>query len=166
MNTTTDTTAAPAPSPKAATGKAAPTKTTTASTAATKKTVTAKPAVKKTPAAKTKAPAAAPTVKPAAKPAKTSPVAKAAAPVAPAPKADKPRKLKMVRDSLSMPKDEYEVIALLKLRAGKLGHAAKKTEILRAGLKAVAALPNAAFLAALQAVPSIKTGRPAKHKVK
>lgn len=154
MNTTTDTTAAPAPSPKAATGKAAPTKT-TASTAA------AKPVAKKATAPQAKAPA-----KAAPKATKSAQASKPAKAAVPAPKADKPRKLKLVRDSLSIPKDEYEVIALLKLRAGKLGHAAKKTEILRAGLKAVAALPDAAFLAALQAVPSIKTGRPAKHKAK
>lgn len=145
---------APAASPKAATGKAAPTKT-TASTAA------AKPAAKKASAPQAKAPA-----KAAPKATKSAQASKPAKAAVPAPKADKPRKLKLVRDSLSIPKDEYEVIALLKLRAGKLGHAAKKTEILRAGLKAVAALPDAAFLAALQAVPSIKTGRPAKHKAK
>jgi hypothetical protein len=149
---------APAASPKAATGKAAPTKT-TASTAA------AKPAAKKASAPQAKAPVkAAPKAAP--KATKSAQASKPAKVAIPAPKADKPRKLKLVRDSLSIPKDEYEVIALLKLRAGKLGHAAKKTEILRAGLKAVAVLPDAAFLAALQAVPSIKTGRPAKHKAK
>lgn len=152
MNTTTNTAAAPVASPKATTAKATPTKSAAAPSAST-------PATKKSAAVKAKAATTVSSAKP-LKPTKTAPAA------APAPKADKPRKVKLVRDSLSIPKDEYEVIAELKVRAGKLGHAAKKTEILRAGLKAVAALSDTAFLAALQAVPSIKTGRPAKHKAK
>lgn len=125
-------------------------------------TASTKPPVKKTASAKTVASATTPAQKPVAK----APAAKPA-PVPPAPvKADKPKKLKLVRDSLSIPKDEYEVIAALKLRAGKLGHAAKKTEIIRAGLKAIAALSDQGLLKALKSVPSIKTGRPAKHKGK
>jgi hypothetical protein len=48
------------------------------------------------------------------------------------------------------------------LRAAKLAMPIKKTELIRAGIKALAALPDAAFLAALRAVPNLKTGRPAK----
>jgi hypothetical protein len=77
-------------------------------------------------------------------------------------KQDKVKKPKMVRDSFTFPKDEYTVLDALKLRAAKLGNPVKKTELLRAGIKAIAAMPDAKFLAALQAVPSIKTGRPAK----
>jgi hypothetical protein len=44
----------------------------------------------------------------------------------------------------------------------KFGIPAKKSELLRAGIKALAALNDAAFAAAMQAVPAIKTGRPAK----
>ena len=79
-----------------------------------------------------------------------------------APKQDKVKKPKMVRDSFTFPKDEYSVLDALKLRAAKLGKPVKKTELLRAGVKSLAAMPDAKFLAALQAVPSIKTGRPAK----
>jgi len=39
---------------------------------------------------------------------------------------------------------------------------AKKSELLRAGLKALGAMPDAALKKALLAVPAIKTGRPAK----
>jgi hypothetical protein len=89
---------------------------------------------------------------------------KAAAPakVAKAVKPVKPKKIKMVRDSLSMPKDEYAVLDTLKLRAAKLGAPIKKTELLRAGIKALAAMSDTAFTAALKAVPNLKTGRPAK----
>lgn len=134
---------------------------TTTATPSTTPTATKAPA-KKTTAAPAVAPKSAPAKKAVAKAPATKP---AAAPAKPA-KAEKPKKLKLVRDSLSIPKEEYEVIAVLKLRAGKLGHAAKKTEIIRAGIKAIAALSDQALLKALKSVPSIKTGRPAKHKGK
>ena len=68
----------------------------------------------------------------------------------------------MVRDSISIPKTEYVVLEEMKLRSGKLGVAVKKTELIRAGIKALAALGDMAFLGAVRAVPSLKTGRPAK----
>jgi hypothetical protein len=79
------------------------------------------------------------------------------------PKASKPQKKpKLVRDSYTMPKDEHAVLGELKQRGAKLGQAIKKSELLRAGLKALAAMGDKALLAALKAVPSIKTGRPKK----
>jgi hypothetical protein len=77
-------------------------------------------------------------------------------------KGDKVKKPKLVRDSFTIPKVEYAVIDTLKQRGGKLGKPVKKSELLRAGLKALAALPDLAFVAALDAVPALKTGRPAK----
>ena len=76
-------------------------------------------------------------------------------------KVEKAKKPKMIRDSFTIPKTEYVVIDALKERAGKLSRAAKKSELLRAGVKALAAMSDAAFLAALAAVTTIKTGRPA-----
>lgn len=120
----------------------------------------AKPAPKRA-AATPRKPAAA--AKPAiplkpATPAKAAKVEKAEK----AEKADKPRKPKLVRDSFTIPKAEYEVIESLKERAAKSGSPAKKSELLRAGIKVLAAMSDAALLSALKAVPSIKTGRPAK----
>lgn len=74
----------------------------------------------------------------------------------------KAKKVKLVRDSFAMPKLEYLVLEELKLRSGKLGNSIKKSELIRAGIKALASLPDSIFLAALKAVPTIKTGRPAK----
>lgn len=73
----------------------------------------------------------------------------------------KVKKPKLVRDSFTIPKVEYTVLDELKLRAIDLAQPAKKSELLRAGIKALAAMSNASFQAALQAVPTIKTGRPA-----
>ncbi|MBX9870447.1 MAG: hypothetical protein K2X75_00480 [Burkholderiaceae bacterium] len=73
-----------------------------------------------------------------------------------------PKKIKRVRDSFAMPRDEYEVLGALKERTTKLGRPGKKSELLRAGLKLLAALNDKALLAALQAVPSTRTDRPGK----
>jgi hypothetical protein len=72
----------------------------------------------------------------------------------------KPKKPKLVRDSFTIPKEEYEVLATLKQRCVALARPSKKSELLRAGIKALAAMSDKSLLAAVQAVPSIKTGRP------
>ena len=97
-----------------------------------------------------------------AAPVKAAP-AKPAKPVK-APKPIKAKKPKLVRDSFTIPKDEYVVIESLKTRAGKLGQAVKKSELLRAGVKALAAMSDIQFKAALNNVPTIKTGRPKSSK--
>ena len=88
-------------------------------------------------------------------------MAKAAAPAPALPaKEVRAKKPKLVRDSFTIPKDEYAVIEALKQRANALAQPVKKSELLRAGLKMLAGLSDAALRSALQAVPSIKTGRP------
>ena len=144
--------ATPAPSAKAPARKAAP-----------------KPAVSKV--ATPKAPAA---KKPAAKaPATKRTASKAivAKPAAAKPVASKPTKVeakskkpKLVRDSFTIPKDEYAGIDTLKERSVALGRPAKKSELLRAGLMALLAMSPNALHAALEAVPTIKTGRPKSDK--
>jgi hypothetical protein len=67
---------------------------------------------------------------------------------------------KLVRDSFTMPKAEYAAIDLLKARALGLGRHAKKSEILRAGLRALLAMSDRSLTGALNAVPTLKTGRP------
>lgn len=120
-----------------------------------------KPAARKAPAkapVKAATKAAAPKA-PAVKPASAKPAATTVAVAAP-PKPEKTRKPKLVRDSFTIPKLEYAVIDDLKARSTKLGRNVKKSELLRAGLKALAAMTDADLQKALQAVPTIKTGRP------
>jgi len=145
--------------------------TTTSSTSSTRKTAAKKAAPARAPVRKTAS------AKPAAKPVKAAakPVAAPASAPAPAPaavtrsipnakpaKPEKPKKPKLVRDSFTIPKAEYTVLDTLKQRAAKAGLPAKKSEVLRAGIKALAALSDTAFAAAMAAVPTVKTGRPAK----
>jgi hypothetical protein len=131
---------------------------------ASKRPAAKKPAIKKTTVAK---PAA---KKPVVKKAvtttavKKSPVKTVAAKPVKVAKPAKVKKPKLVRDSFTIPKDEYVVIDGLKIRAGKLGQAVKKSELLRAGVKALAAMSDIQFKAALSNVPTIKTGRPKNLK--
>ena len=78
-------------------------------------------------------------------------------------KAQKPPKIKLVRDSFTIPKTEYSAIDALKRRAARAGLPSKKSELLRAGLMALSAMGDASFQAAMDAVPRLKTGRPKKH---
>lgn len=122
---------------------------------------TSKPATKKLPASRKKtAQAAAEVVAKTAKERERKP-ASGGLPDAKPDKSDKPKKPKLVRDSFTIPKAEYAVLDDLKLRAARLGRPTKKSEVLRAGVRALAAMGDAAFLAAVNAVPALKTGRPA-----
>lgn len=79
-------------------------------------------------------------------------------------KKDKPKKIKMVRDSFTMPEQEYVQLAALKKKCLKAGVAVKKSELLRAGLAHLTQLADAALLRSVAQVEKIKTGRPAKHR--
>jgi len=113
-----------------------------------------KPAAKPAAAAKAPAAPAAPKAPKATKPAKVEVKAE-----------PKPKKAKLVRDSFTIPKPEYLVLDEIKQRAQTLARPVKKSEILRAAIKSLAALTNVALLAALAAVPAIKTGRPSTEEV-
>jgi len=125
--------------------------------AATKRKAAARSAAPAKTAVKAAVKAAAkPAVQAAAKPASRKP----AAPAAEA----KPAKIKLVRDSFTMPSDEYAALGQLKQRALAGAHPVKKSELLRAGVKLLASLSDAALLRALKNVPAIKTGRPKTKK--
>lgn len=70
------------------------------------------------------------------------------------------KKPKLVRDSFTMPKAEYAGIEQVKARAMSWGKAVKKSEVLRAGLQVLCTMDSETLKAALDAVPSLKTGRP------
>lgn len=133
---------APAPAHKAPARKAAPVKPTAAP-----KLAAAAPA-----AAKTAKPAKLP--RPAAAPAQATD-SKAAK------KTVKPR-ARLVRDSFTMPEQDFALIAALKATALGAQRAVKKSELLRAGLQALAALAAPALVAALDSLEPVKTGRPKK----
>ena len=106
-----------------------------------------KPAAKKTTAA------------PAVKKVKAQAEVPVVVPEAPA-KPAKVHKPKLVRDSFTIPKDEYQVLDALKGRALGLEQHVRKSELLRAGIRALNEMDDRAFLKAIGAVPTLKTGRP------
>ena len=59
-----------------------------------------------------------------------------------------------------MPDVDFALIAALKERALGAGRPAKKSELLRAGLQALAALDSKKLRAALERLEPIKVGRP------
>lgn len=85
--------------------------------------------------------------------AKAQPVAAQAKPV-------KPPKVRLVRDSFTMPEVDFALVAVLKARALGLGRAAKKSELLRAGLQLLNQQDPKMLVAALERLQPIKTGRP------
>lgn len=114
-------------------------------------------------AGKTPAPARTAAAKPTA-PDKSAPAAadapKKAAPASGKDKAQHPdeaKKLKLVRDSFTFPKLEYGIIGVLKTRASHLGRPTKKSEIVRAGIKALLGMTDADFMACVRSVTPAKS---------
>jgi hypothetical protein len=105
---------------------------------------------------------AAPAVKKATKP-KRSAAEKAVPASAPGAKKAKPvKKEKVVRDSFTMPKSDYDRIASLKQKCLDAGVSVKKSELLRAGLMLLESAAPQRLLAAVSSLETVKTGRPAK----
>ena len=102
----------------------------------------------------------------AAKPTAAKPPAQAPKPAA-GKKVDQPvkaKKVKLVRDSFTMPETEYAQIAQLKKRCLNAGVSVKKSEILRAAVAGLAKLGDSSVVTAIRRLEVIKTGRPAKAK--
>jgi hypothetical protein len=116
-----------------------------------------KPAATKPPQKATPKPAQKPVVQPKKA---VPPVAKAGRSVKPV----KAKKLRLVRDSFTIPEAEHALIGGLKKRCLAAGVAARKSELLRAAIFCLADLDDRAVLIALKRLATIKTGRPAKAK--
>lgn len=77
-------------------------------------------------------------------------------------KVKKTKKPKLVRDSFTIPQDEYAGIDALKSRCLSASVAVKKSELLRAGLLALQQLSDEKLIDIVNQLEKIKTGRPAK----
>ncbi|MFG6416660.1 hypothetical protein ACG02S_22445 [Roseateles sp. DC23W] len=73
-----------------------------------------------------------------------------------------PARAQLVRDGFTMPEADYALLKELKNRLHGVQREAKKSELLRAGLQALARLEPAALAAALDRLEPVKTGRPRK----
>lgn len=74
------------------------------------------------------------------------------------------QRARVVRDGFTMPEGDFALIAVLKARALSAHREARKSELLRAGLHALAALDAAGLVAALEALEPLKVGRPKKER--
>lgn len=91
----------------------------------------------------------------AVKPVKAAKTARSAKPAAP------PRP-QLVRGSFTMTEGDFAVIAALKSKALGAKRAAKKSELVRAGLRVLGTLDAKSLVAALDRLEPVKTGRPRK----
>lgn len=118
-------------------------------------TTTAKPATVKKVIAKKPATASR---KVAGKTASAASKPKAALPL----KKDKPEKIKMVRDSFSMPEADYAKLIGLKKKCIAAGVHVKKSELLRLGLLQLSKLGNAALIISAKRIATVKKNKAAK----
>ena len=95
-------------------------------------------------------------------PTSARPAAKKVAKPANGEKATKSRRITLVRDGFTMPESDFALIAILKERALAARREAKKSELLRAGLRSLAELDGRALVQALNRLEPVKTGRPKK----
>lgn len=149
-------------------------KTLPAVAAKSKAVVKPKVAAKPTPAAKSK-PVAKPAVAkktavPASKatPLKTAVSAQKSAPALPV-KAkpvviEKVKKSKLVRDSFTMPEEEYAALSEVKKACLKVGIEVKKSELLRVGVAHIRKMDLAVLKQAISVLAPLKAGRPKKEK--
>lgn len=71
---------------------------------------------------------------------------------------------RVIRDSFSLPANDYALIAALRERALKAGVQANKSELVRAGLRLLVEMKSEEFISAVEKIEKIKTGRPAEKK--
>ena len=71
-------------------------------------------------------------------------------------------KEKVIRDSFTMPQNDYARIGELKQVCQKVGMQVKKSELLRAGLHALGKLSVTQLKQTISQIEQIKTGRPKK----
>jgi hypothetical protein len=71
-------------------------------------------------------------------------------------------KVKVVRDSFTMPQNDYAKLGELKQVCLKAGMQVKKSELLRAGLNELKKLSSAQLKKVISELEQIKTGRPKK----
>ncbi len=71
------------------------------------------------------------------------------------------KKEKVIRDSFTLPSDDYELIATIRQRCLKSAVNATKSEVIRAGLHILQSLSDEELIRAIESLEKVKTGRPA-----
>ncbi|GFE71667.1 hypothetical protein [Chroococcus sp. FPU101] len=74
------------------------------------------------------------------------------------------KKERVIRDSFTLPSDDYELIAALKKRCLLSAVNVTKSEVIRAGLHALHQLSDNELLSLIDSLAKVKTGRPSSSK--
>lgn len=74
------------------------------------------------------------------------------------------KKERVIRDSFTLPSDDYESIAALKKRCLQLAVNVTKSEVIRAGLHALQQRSDNELLELINGLAKVKTGRPSTSK--
>jgi hypothetical protein len=69
---------------------------------------------------------------------------------------------RVIRDSFTMPEDDYGLIAEIKKRCLKAGLVVNKSEAIRAGLNALNSMSDKELLSVIEGLTKIKPGRPSQ----
>ncbi len=77
---------------------------------------------------------------------------------------EKNKKVKLVRDSFTMPEAEYAALGEVKKACLKAGIEVKKSELLRVGVALIRQLETSKLKEILAGLPALKAGRPKKTK--
>jgi hypothetical protein len=72
---------------------------------------------------------------------------------------------RVVRDSFSLPADDYELISAIKDRCLGLSVSITKSEAIRAGLHALQQLSDKELLSVVGELEKVKTGRPTRKRI-
>ena len=70
---------------------------------------------------------------------------------------------RVLRDSFTMPSSDYALIESIKQRCMKFGRGVNKSEVLRAGLQALAAMTEKQLQEIFRALSRVKPGRPTNN---
>lgn len=76
----------------------------------------------------------------------------------------KPAKTRLVRDSFTMPEDEYAILGATKKACLKAGIEVKKSQLLRIGLLLLSQTETPALKKLIAELPVLKAGRPKKDR--
>jgi hypothetical protein len=81
-------------------------------------------------------------------------------PVETAPQPEKDDKSKVVRDSFTLPAQDYDLIAVIRGRCLASAVSVNKGEVVRAGLHALQQMSDTELLQIVEGLEKVKTGRP------
>lgn len=81
----------------------------------------------------------------------------------PEPPPSRPSHAMVIRDSFSMPEDDYQLLDLLKKRGLKLAVSVNKSQLLRAGLIMLNNVSDKDFVNAIEQLDKVKVGRPSAN---